>query len=616
MDVIRIKSKNKILLLSLIALVLTVFFFWNLQPAEVPFVVSLQSGSQTERIKPWKDEQGEWYVFLPGYAQMENLRVKLNTDTDVLVNGIPLFDDMSCHELACGIPYDMEYAVFGSKNKTQITFLRSSAVAAMFLDTASGDMGYVHEKKGNEENGAVRLYTEHGTVDCVTDSLTIKGRGNVTWTASEKKPYTITLEQGADLLRMGKAQKWILLANSYDYAHLRNKLVYDFAAEIGLPYSPQSRWVDLYLNGAYAGLYLLSEKNEVHPERVDIDPDGSFLVSMDRKMRLKEQNIPYIQTNSQTTFRIHYPENPDERTMERIKERLQRVENAILSGDGMDPVSGKHFSQLADLDSWVRNYLIDEISGNLDGFEASKYFYFDASGNQKIYAGPVWDFDHSLGNDTDPVWSVTNPNVQMLQRYAYDLQIGYVWVQALYERLWFREQMIAVFEKEMLSEIKELLDTKIGAYAEQIRSAVWMDSIRWSIEQEGGYDQAVSQVSEYLEAHTAFLKSAWVDGEQYCQLSFLRDGCNQFYCVPYGGRLEELPVANKREKETFVGWYYADTGEPFDITKPVTEDIQLHAKWVDKPAKKIDQLIQLLPLGVIAVMGCGLLVAEIRKNRR
>ena len=600
----------------MIALVLAVIFFWNLQMAEVPFEVSIQSGSQTEQIKPWKDEQGEWYVFLPSYARLENVRIKMNTDTDVLVNGTQLFDDMSCGELDLDIPYELEYTFLGRKNRMQITFLQSSEVAAMFLDTASGDMGYIHEKKGNEENGVIRVYTEHGAVDCVTDSLTIKGRGNITWTTFEKKPYTITFGHETDLLGMGKAQKWILLADSYDYSHLRNKLTYDFAAEIGSPYSPQSQWVDLYLNGEYAGLYLLSEKNEVHPERVDIDPDGSFLVSIDLENRLKEQNIPYIQTNSRTTFRIHYPENPDGRTMERIKEMLQSVENALLSEDGTDPVSGKYFSQLADLDSWVQNYLVDEIMGNMDGFKASRYFYFDSSGNQKIYAGPVWDFDKSLGNDTDSVWSITNPNVQILQRYAYDPQSSYVWGQALYECSWFREKMIAVFEKEMLPQVEKLLDTKIAEYTAEIRTAARMDNIRWHPEMEGSFDQAVVQVSDYLKAHTEFLNSVWLENKDYCQLSFLKVGCDQFYTVPHGGRMDDFPVIAERDNETLVGWYYADTGEPFDITKPVTEDIQIHAKWEDKPTKKIGQLIQLLPLGLISVMGCGLLVAEIRKNRR
>ena len=69
---------------------------------------------------------------------------------------------------------------------------------------------------------------------------------------------------------MGAAKKWILLANAFDASNINNKMAYDFAAKAGCAYTPECRWVDLYLNGAYTGLYLLSERNEVDSQRVDI----------------------------------------------------------------------------------------------------------------------------------------------------------------------------------------------------------------------------------------------------------------------------------------------------------------------------------------------------------
>ena len=42
------------------------------------------------------------------------------------------------------------------------------------------------------------------------------------------------------------------------------------AAAAGMPYSPESRFVDLYLNGSYEGCYQICEKVEIGQSRVDI----------------------------------------------------------------------------------------------------------------------------------------------------------------------------------------------------------------------------------------------------------------------------------------------------------------------------------------------------------
>lgn len=61
---------------------------------------------------------------------------------------------------------------------------------------------------------------------------------------------------------MPKAKTWILLANHADPSLLRNTLAYDLAAAFGLPGSPDSRFVDLTINGEYLGNYLITEKVE------------------------------------------------------------------------------------------------------------------------------------------------------------------------------------------------------------------------------------------------------------------------------------------------------------------------------------------------------------------
>lgn len=597
-------------------LIILVVFSWKLQPTMEPFYFSIRTEAGSEKIAPWKNTNGDCYVFLPGYAQLESVFLVTGADTEIVLNDRSVYDGMSCEEFDYDVPYNMVYRFFGRKVNSRIIFMRSGGVATMFLDTASGNMKYIHKSKENNESASGRLYEVDGRRNSSVEQMSISGRGNATWTNHEKKPYTLDLLQETDFLGMGKASKWILLANAADYSHMRNKIVYDFSSEIGLPYTPESRWIDIYLNGEYAGLYLLSEKNEVHTERVDIVADNSYLVSIELQERLDTQGLPYIRTQSSRAMRVHYPQNLQQETLSFISEQWQSVENAILSDDGVDPVSGRPFGEMADISSWVRYYLIGEVFGNLDAFISSSFFYFDSANDDKIYAGPVWDFDKALGNDTDVYWSITNPDVHVLNRYKFDPLSAFIWPEELYEKLWFQKELKTTFETEMLPAVDCLLNTKIEEYANLVRPAAQMDRIRWLSEEPGSFDGAVSQVATYLEEHTEFLKDVWINGSNYCQISFLNVGCDQFYTVPYGGILAELPVIEDREDERFAGWYYSDTGEPFDITAPITEDIEIHAKWEDKPSKKLGQIVKLLPLGMIAIVGCGLLVADIRKSQR
>ena len=99
--------------------------------------------------------------------------------------------------------------------------------------------------------------------------------------AVSKRPYQLKLSAGRDVLGMGSGKTWILLANHGDASLIRNKVAQDLAAEYGLPYTPQSRFVDLVVNGEYLGNYLLTEKVQEGGRRVPLKDPGAVLVEMD-----------------------------------------------------------------------------------------------------------------------------------------------------------------------------------------------------------------------------------------------------------------------------------------------------------------------------------------------
>ena len=579
-----------------------------------PFYVTVSSETGTERIHCWKNENGEYYVFLPSYADLSQAKIYLDTDNTVTVDGVKLKNGMLCKDFETSIPYNLSYSAFFKSYNSKVTFLSSGNVATMYITTQSGSMEYIHAKKNNKEKGTISLYDSYGNIDHKGELASIKGRGNYTWDGFDKKPYNLELSDDANLLGMGLARKWVLLANADDSSNLRNKIVYDFADSIGLKYSPNSEWVDLYLNGEYAGLYLLCERNEVHSERIDISPNGSFLVSLELESRLTDQKRTYISTESGQALRVHYPLINNNESLSRLSSIWQSVENAILAEDGIDPDSGKHWNELIDTESWAKKYLIEEIFGNYDASCISQFFYYD-NNSGKIYAGPVWDFDHSIGSKS--LWQLENPQAFFANRLEVKKDLDTPWFHSLYKQEEFYNRTVELYKNDFLPLLNGLFSEGIHDYASQISKPAELNRIRWFSNQNNDVFAEAKYISDYMKKRLVFLESVWCDSKEYCIIR-VDNSFGLYYAhlaVSKGERLEELPCFDNTEFSDFIGWYYADTDEPFDINKPICEDTAVYAKWQDNKRNRMDDLVKLIPVVLITVIFIVLFIIEIKRIR-
>ncbi|MGN1328853.1 MAG: CotH kinase family protein [Eubacterium sp.] len=62
---------------------------------------------------------------------------------------------------------------------------------------------------------------------------------------------------------------------------------------------------------------------------------------------------------------------------------------------------GKSWSDLLDADSAIRYYWTQEFFKNMDSSTSSTYFFKDSDAvDSKLYAGPMWDMDNSIGYDS------------------------------------------------------------------------------------------------------------------------------------------------------------------------------------------------------------------------
>ena len=518
-----------------------------------PFSVTVTSDGRQEKIGCVKIAEA-YYVFFPGYAAPEDAQICANRIYDVSIDGQWLSDGQSCGVFPENSALELCVRSGKTEEVTTVTFVRSADVATMFVDVASGSMEYIHQKKGNTEAADIRIYTPEGQLNYIGSAEAVKGRGNATWDM-EKKPYNVELLQPADLLDMGSAQNWVLLSNAYDSSHIRGKTAYDTAAAAGMAYSPECNWVDLYLNGEYAGLYLLCEKNEIHSQRVRLPADSSFLVSQEYEFRLYNQGYSYIETDNRLAFRIHYSAV----SQTELESRWQSVENAILAADGMDPLTGKNWQELIDLDSWAHRYLLDELFGNFDGGFLSQFYYCDTSEPEaKIYAGPIWDMDNCMGADR---WVISNPCSFLANRQHFSSKEDVSLFYALYQKQPFHDRVVALFESVYEPLFQELINGGLQNYEDQISRAAAADQLRWGVVQ----DQSAEDMADFLQKRLNFFRDLWINGTEYCRVDmaaedFFRWSC---YMVKKGDCLTQLPEG---------AWYDMETDEPFDIAEPIVTD--------------------------------------------
>ncbi len=164
----------------------------------------------------------------------------------------------------------------------------------------------------------------------------VRGRGNSTWHWYPKKPYRIKLDQKSEILGLKENKDWVLLANYRDPTHLMNTFVFVVGAGLGLPYTNNTRFVELTLNGEYMGLYQLTEQVEQGSNRVSIDEVEGVLISLDA------DDGPYHSPNATNNFwssvyympiSVKHPDNVTSAKLNAVKNDFAQLENAIKAGD-------------------------------------------------------------------------------------------------------------------------------------------------------------------------------------------------------------------------------------------------------------------------------------------
>ena len=473
---------------------------------------------------PAVDVDGTNYLFLPASADLANLNVTITrsaNDGSLVVAGDQGSQPVNGNAAALNVSalasetdgYRLLTAKVGNGTAFTVRIMQATNLPTIYLTSTNANTqgrSYVDSSKRNTTTAALKMIDAAGSEISTMDIKELKARGNSTFTYAAKKSYQMKLETASDLLQNGENVKtWVLLANYFDATLMHDKLFKDMAAALEMPYTASCDWVNLYYDGEYRGVYLLSEKNAVKDTGINItdleaaykDQNPEYGTNMTTATGTNAYGGSYTYTTGLTDptditggyllelnhdapdevngfvtkkgkgVNVKSPEWCGDAAMEYISEYYQAFENAVYAMDengnytGIND-DGKHYYEYVDRDSLVKIFLLQELALSPDGFISSLYFYKDANGI--MYAGPIWDQDMTLGTGWTKYISPDTTDYHYL-------------ADALIQIPDFREAVIAYYNATFAPQANALIteDGTIYGYADCLADSAEMNFVLW-----------------------------------------------------------------------------------------------------------------------------------------
>lgn len=383
---------------------------------------------------------------------------------------------------------EQEIHLENSEYQVKICYTKNTPSVLINTERDEG-IGYLQKSKDNIVYSAnIKVLDEKGYIDYAGGIENIHGRGNDSW-KERKKSFSIDLTKVADLLGMGADKEYALLAGYRDASLLSYKIVADLAKEMELEYAPEYRFVNLYMDGKYQGLYILAEKMTIGYNRINIsdanrDVTGGYIYEMDNEDYHEE--LCTFQTESGMIYVMKEPIVGNDAQVEYSTNLLDSFEKAIYSPTGYDE-SGVYYGEYIDIDSMAKWITFMEINCEYSA-NSSVYFYkdSDSKGDGKLHMLYPWDVEHSFALPSFVnILLVEGENINAIQSHG-------IWAAAyshpdMKKAIWenytkvFKPALCKLLVEETGDNSHEL--SYIGAYAERYSASSKWNEILWGEEQ-------------------------------------------------------------------------------------------------------------------------------------
>ncbi len=354
-----------------------------------------------ETIKGHYDEIDDtWYLFVPSAQDISKLRVRCTGEVISASDG-----EFDCRR---GI---LTGAFTESGDRVGLSMADGEVVSVVVMQSElpsvqitlhDASLDDVHaNKEVLTRVDRVRISDLSGSFDkLISYSAEIRGRGNTTWTLYDKKAYQLNFDSKLSILGMNRAKRWVLLANSGDDSMIRTQLVYRMAKNLDMEFVSSLEFVDLWVNGEYLGTYLMGEKVEIDSERLNLTDASGTLFEHDGAYYIDEEHWFYNEM-IRRYFTVKEVVVEDEYHINKAVSRFTAAVDELmlyLYSTPSSEVTLERLSQMIDVDSFAKYFLVNEYVLNCESYATSFYWYQDGA-DDVLHMGPVWDFDTCMGND-------------------------------------------------------------------------------------------------------------------------------------------------------------------------------------------------------------------------
>ena len=392
--------------------------------------------------------------------------------------------------------------------------------------------------KENNIMGTVALLNADGTeqsIYAVPNSIytaAIKYRGASSYSKFDKKQFRIRFykwdsgkEASVSLAGMGRNSEWVLNGPYLDKTLMRNKLVYDLARELN-GWAPDSRFVELFEDGDYKGVYLAVEPVTNGESRLRLSEfsllsgQTAYIVNRDRIGTGSTELETYGKIYGYTSNALYYS-YPSEKKITRqqlayIAEDVSAFEKALYGENFQDPNLG--YAAYIDIDNWVDYFIINEFAMSHDAGNLSTYAYKELTGKLQL---AVWDFNNGFDN-------FQRSPLEETEFYTVENS----WINRVCQDRNFIDKVVSRYHQLRQSTLSDAhIQELMTSYREQLGDAafrnfkVWGYSFRENLLVEGdsgtdrnirSYEQALTQLETTIRKRLAYLDQNLEALYDYC----------------------------------------------------------------------------------------------------
>lgn len=362
----------------------------------------------------------------------------------------------------------------------------------------------------------------------------------------EKKSYSLNLidekENSLDvsLFGMDADNSWVLHGPSLDKTLIRNYLAMNLSGKL-MPFSPDVRFVELFVNREYQGVYLLMEKVSKGEGRVPIktpgynDTEVGYLVEINRLSDIENN----LNDHSMDTFKLFstgtelkYP-TKEKLTRERLNYIDKKYSDIVYSIYQSTSISeNKKYKNEIDIQAFQDYFIINELFRNVDAGYYSTYFYQALGGR---LTPVVWDFNNSLDNYQSDSFEVSGFTLQN-SIFFEQLLRNPDFTKSLINRYFYLRKSI-ISDKELVGSINEtvsFLGEAIIRNNERWKMNYQYDPITISIENfllpldrnYLNYEDSLKQMKNFL-----LMRASWLDKHIYTLLQYSHHSRNNHWII-------------------------------------------------------------------------------------